>query len=98
MWSFQARKEFWMDVYFKPLLCQRMRGVVWDLSGEVARSVGGDHRFGGGQALPQRHQHLLEWCTKLLTGSTCLEVPTTFASAMIQSTTSPVHQRFTGII
>ena len=63
MWNFQARKEFGMDISFKPLLCQSMREVVWDLSGEVARSVGGDHRFGGGQALPQRQQHLLEWCT-----------------------------------
>ena len=63
MWSFQARKEFWMDVYFKPLLCQSMRRAVWDLSGEVGWSVGGDHRFGGEQALPQRHQHLPEWRT-----------------------------------
>ena len=41
MWSFQASEGFWMDVYFKPLLCQSMRGAVWDLSGEVAWSVGG---------------------------------------------------------
>ena len=38
MWSFQARKEFLMD--FKSLLCQSMRGAVWDLSGEVARLFG----------------------------------------------------------
>ena len=65
MWSFQARKEFWVDVYTLSLSCVTAleeRCGIFPVR-LVGRSVGGDHRFGGEQALPQRHQHLLEWCT-----------------------------------
>ena len=96
MWSFQARKEFWVDVYTLSLSCVTALEERCGIFPE--RLLGRSGAITASAANKRFHKGTNTCCSGELTGTSCLEVPTTFASAMVQSTSSPlipVHQKFT---
>ena len=86
MWSFQARKEFLMDVYTLSLCCVRAREERCGIF--PVRLVGRSGAITASAANKRFHKGTNTCWSGVLTGTSCLEVPATFASAMVQSTIS----------